>query len=438
MRGNVSVFFIAANILLLGAACGGSDSEKLRVAKLTEGCALNSECEDPLVCAFEHCHRECNEDRDCPTTARCVRNTDGHVCQFDEDTGCTKNSDCRGEQVCGDDGECRDECSKSTDCTKGQLCANSGLCASMDKEKDAVDKDGNILRMTIASSARDAGAADAGGSSDGAKSAGSEVCDDTASMEPDCGGTFTEEVEPNDTKADATPICLGTTVSGDADDLTTDTYVLTTPKYVSGGVVVVILTSGGSGLSLRARNYVEARQLALQNVNAEGNGTIWFTAAPESRFLLDVDKVGPQGRGSYTLATSWTPVEDCREPNNDAMNASPIQVNESVRGFLNGYVAENGNGTAADWYTVELNEGPVTVRLGGVIGVSWPSLTLFDANQDRLAGRSVSGGDTREISAMVTPGRFYVELNWTSGTEVAGKGESPGFLVEPYTLQVMQ
>ncbi len=126
-------------------ACSSSQSEKLALAALGAGCSLNSDCENPLACVFEKCHRECNHDRDCPGEARCVKGTDGHVCQLPQDTACARANECLGDQVCGVDGECRDTCNTDADCTNGQVCAVSDECASTDDTKDLLDPNGNIL-----------------------------------------------------------------------------------------------------------------------------------------------------------------------------------------------------------------------------------------------------------------------------------------------------
>jgi hypothetical protein len=128
-------------------ACGDSDKEKIQAAGLSQGCTLNSECSDPLVCTFARCHQECMKDRDCTRgEERCVKGASGYVCQLPVETDCsTDASVCKGTQVCGVDGECRDKCSKDDDCTAGQVCAASGECASTDPTKDKLDDDGNIL-----------------------------------------------------------------------------------------------------------------------------------------------------------------------------------------------------------------------------------------------------------------------------------------------------
>lgn len=429
-------------IVLLAAACGSDDSEKLRVAKLTEGCSLNSQCEDPLVCAFEHCHRECDADRDCPATARCVRNSDGHVCQFEDDTGCSKNSDCRGAQVCGEDGECRDACSETSDCTKGQICANSGLCASMDSAKDSVDKDGNILRMESPSIGT-GGKAGASGSKAGAGGRGGAPgtnenvgdCAEAAAAKPMCEGTKTEEVEPNDSKTDATPICVGQTVSGDSSDATVDSFVLTAPDFAAGGVIVASLSPVASA-RLRARNFVEARQLAQLPVNDEGTGSVWFTAAPGIKYLLDVENTQVRGGGGYTLTTSWMPILDCFEPNDLAMDAKSIVLDEEIEAFSALLVLDMGNGSAMDWYQIELGDGDVLVRMEDVTA-QFPRLTLHDGNGKQLTSTSVQG-TALEINAAVTAGRYLISTDWKQGNVGSGTGLPPSPLTTSYKLRVTQ
>ena len=128
-------------------ACGGSDKEKIQAVGLSQGCTLNSECSDPLVCTFARCHNQCAKDRDCSGEERCVKGTTGgFVCQLPVETDCTKSATvCKGTQVCGADGECRDTCSVDKDCTTGQVCAASGECASTEATKDILDVDGSIL-----------------------------------------------------------------------------------------------------------------------------------------------------------------------------------------------------------------------------------------------------------------------------------------------------
>ncbi|HET7543522.1 MAG TPA: hypothetical protein VFK05_26800, partial [Polyangiaceae bacterium] len=139
-----------------------------RLSKLAQGCALNSECDSPLVCAFQRCHVACQEDRDCKQgEERCVRGENGNVCQLDQEIQCTSDRNCPGKQICAADGECRDLCKTANDCTPTQICANSGECASTDPTKDLVDAKGNIHTDPFGSSTEPEAAAGAGGAMNG-------------------------------------------------------------------------------------------------------------------------------------------------------------------------------------------------------------------------------------------------------------------------------
>ncbi len=165
----------------------GSDSkkEKLEAAALSEGCSLNSDCNNPLVCTFERCHQACEKDRDCPLPQRCIKGDDGRVCQLDDDTKCDRDRDCDGDQVCGVDGECRDQCKKNSDCADDQVCANSGECASEDPNRDLIDEDGNILPSGGSNgTGGSAGSGGSGGSTSGSGGSGGKTTSSSSS-----GGT---------------------------------------------------------------------------------------------------------------------------------------------------------------------------------------------------------------------------------------------------------
>jgi hypothetical protein len=150
-------------VLAVALSCGGDDTAAGGEAV---GCSINSECNNPLVCAFRKCHKQCSTARDCPTGQRCVLSTDadtgeilGKVCQLPEEATkqCTRNSDCPGVQICGIDSKCRDECIDARDCPlRTQLCINS-TCADPEETKDgglpqtndaSVTRDGDPINPT--------------------------------------------------------------------------------------------------------------------------------------------------------------------------------------------------------------------------------------------------------------------------------------------------
>ncbi len=138
MKASLSIstcFSILAALAIVVASCGGDSTPPTPEAK---GCSINSECDNPLVCAFKRCHDQCTSSRDCAIGLRCVQAKDvdtgaslgGTVCQLpDEATNkCSINSECPGTQICGIDAKCRDQCALDKDCLKDQVCTDS-TCA---------------------------------------------------------------------------------------------------------------------------------------------------------------------------------------------------------------------------------------------------------------------------------------------------------------------
>jgi hypothetical protein len=130
-------------------ACADSHSH----ATLSQGCVINTDCNEPLVCAFQRCHNACETSRDCDAGQRCVASDRPfHVCQLADESHCEANSYCPIGQVCGVDSQCRDGCTTSRDCLSGQVCV-SATCA----EPSELDSSGALV-----SSASDASTAPSG------------------------------------------------------------------------------------------------------------------------------------------------------------------------------------------------------------------------------------------------------------------------------------
>ena len=118
---------------LLLAACSGTGP-----AQLGGGCTINSDCNSPLVCAFQLCHNECKSDRDCPAGENCIESDRPYdVCQLPSEAACTYNSQCPVGETCAVDNQCRDQCQTDRDCVSGQLCVSGGVCADPAELTDA-------------------------------------------------------------------------------------------------------------------------------------------------------------------------------------------------------------------------------------------------------------------------------------------------------------
>jgi hypothetical protein len=137
----VSLSAGAAALLML-ASC----DEESALAQLGSGCLLNSDCDPGLACVYRRCHIECKTSADCPlasdgTQLRCViGDKPTHVCQLEEERDCAYHSECPGSQVCGPDGQCRDECLDDRDCVEGQICLQQGVCA----DEQELDENGRL------------------------------------------------------------------------------------------------------------------------------------------------------------------------------------------------------------------------------------------------------------------------------------------------------
>ncbi len=126
---------------LVGMAGCESENEALLRA-LGEGCLLNSECNEGLVCVFRRCHVPCETSEDCPvddsgTNFRCVvGDKPTNVCLLDDEDVCERHSDCVPGQVCALDDRCRDGCGSDRDCVAGQVCRSAACVAPEELVED--------------------------------------------------------------------------------------------------------------------------------------------------------------------------------------------------------------------------------------------------------------------------------------------------------------
>lgn len=143
----------AAALLAVFALAQGcrSDPDPLeRLFDVSEGCLVNSDCAEPLVCAFQRCHVECITSRDCSGELRCVGvHEPERVCQLEVEASCRTSADCVPGFVCGQDGACRDHCRADAECVGDQLCIR-GLCA----EPSELDDHGDLPQILATASCR--------------------------------------------------------------------------------------------------------------------------------------------------------------------------------------------------------------------------------------------------------------------------------------------
>jgi len=145
-------------VAVLAGTCGGGASKPK-----TPQCQLPSDCKDPLICIQTYCVKACNEGRDCPAGARCIKATEGNSCQPFEKVTCSLRSDCTQPLVCGIDLQCRNQCKEDIDCTGGQKCTSvSHLCADPERDKN-YDPVTNEFKPVDGGAGGGAGGKDGGG-----------------------------------------------------------------------------------------------------------------------------------------------------------------------------------------------------------------------------------------------------------------------------------
>jgi hypothetical protein len=138
-----------ALLTTLGLASCGDPAVLAELKALGEGCLLDSDCAEDLVCVFRLCHYQCVETKDClakpaaPPDVRCVKgDKPTNVCLLEGEIECgaaspegelvLDSSRCPGQLVCGADGECRDACTADHQCVATQTCVQ-GTCADGDE-----------------------------------------------------------------------------------------------------------------------------------------------------------------------------------------------------------------------------------------------------------------------------------------------------------------
>src|SRR5580658_616928 len=130
-------------------ACNSSSTAAGLAA--AQACHVNSDCQSGLLCALGACRAQCTTSADCQTGGTCIDNGDVAVCQYasENNTSCTKESDCSPPLACAADYRCRNLCTAAADCNvlgiTGRVCAKdiNGVlyCADPSQVTDGVITD---------------------------------------------------------------------------------------------------------------------------------------------------------------------------------------------------------------------------------------------------------------------------------------------------------
>jgi hypothetical protein len=140
---------------LSAASCKDAQIEAL-VAALGEGCLIDSDCNDDLICVFRRCHVECDTTKDCRDRGEdtdCVLGDSTKICLLPVEDKCVVDEVEAGEGVvvalylhatcpsgqflCARDGECRNRCTSDANCLFGAKCTVTGVCAEPEDADDA-------------------------------------------------------------------------------------------------------------------------------------------------------------------------------------------------------------------------------------------------------------------------------------------------------------
>jgi hypothetical protein len=159
----LALVFVASFTAGVLHGCGGSSG-----AKPTPKCVLGSDCSGNLVCALGYCVNACNNgSKDCNAGELCVKNDSGNFCRATEvaQKHCALNSECESPLVCGRDLTCRVQCAKDVDCPTAQKCTVGGTCAdpAVDFNYDPITNDYKKVTTGTAGTTGAAGTGSDGG-----------------------------------------------------------------------------------------------------------------------------------------------------------------------------------------------------------------------------------------------------------------------------------
>jgi hypothetical protein len=466
----IQTAFVASGIAALGVGgCDSSVDEKKRAAELAGGCAIASDCADPLICAFQRCHLPCKEDRDCEAALRCVKSeTKGvYVCQLDEETTCKVDKDCPGEQTCAVDEECRDSCSAKDECTATQVCATSGVCASTVSRKDHVAADGSLVPSGAdgsggaAGAPQIAGASSTGGSSP-SESEGGAAGASSSSTGSDAGaagsgaaagdGAVADFVETNDgvetVNNDDRQHAIWVTKSAYlhlANGQSEDWLSFHAPDDGHAHVISVHIEQEQALASL-ITVYAEVDFTPISKLTSLGTGTqrdLYVTVGAGSTTLFQLAALGVSGSSGMALVTfTDAPEDDDNEPNNSKAAATAIALDQTVSGqVLNPWVAQN-NRPNQDWFKLELGQGTATFALTSVPSEGRLQVVYINPNGASTALAAPSAGAIASYPLTLTmAGTYYFELiPYLEDAYISGYSfnTKPSYLDEQYSFTVSQ
>ena len=199
-----------------------------------------------------------------------------------------------------------------------------------------------------------------------------------------CG--FLEITEPNESRDTATPFALNAPLTG-CIGLPTDVDVYTftaPPADLAGGYVMLSFTAVDTTGSLDVSLYSAADNSLIHEFYSATAGASLYgyvAVAPGVTYRVQVKPFTGQTPFRYTMLAAYTPLADAYEPNDTKDTAKPIPLGTPIMAFQStGYIGAPYEGEAfADWYTVPLAAGTVTVKMTNVPTDIRGEIYVFDS-----------------------------------------------------------
>jgi len=259
------------------------------------------------------------------------------------------------------------------------------------------------------------------------------------------------EAEPNDTRDFATPYVLNSAITaciGTATDM--DVYSFTAPVTdAAGGYVLLSLTNVGATGTVDVALFSAADNSSINELFKTDGGASLFAylaVAPGVTYRIQVSDFGGHFPYLYTMKAAYVATADMYEPNDTKDTAKPIAVATPITAFFSaGYVSDPYLGEAlADWYSVPLAAGPVTIKLANAPTDISGDIQLLDPEgmQVNEAYTITNGANVTLTADAMTAGTYTFQVSPFSGApRVADEAVAmvpPDHFTRPYTLTVTQ
>ncbi|MEK7389270.1 MAG: hypothetical protein AAB036_06200 [Elusimicrobiota bacterium] len=217
------------------------------------------------------------------------------------------------------------------------------------------------------------------------------------------------EFEPNDQRADATPLELDSMSGTIAPVGDQDWYRVSVSSFGRSLLRAELSGLAGTDLALSLRDGLGNELISVDNMGREQPEILtgWGASAGEY-YLVVSEKSGKKAdsRQTYQLGVRQIPWQSGLEweTNNSSGSVQSLKVGES----LDGYFSPKGD---EDWFEFNLyQKGVVVMELTGVINVA-ARLTLFDQEYAELAGVSApKAGESASLERELDRGTYAVRL----------------------------